>query len=73
MVPGGDLAKVNKWSAYTNNEMNSEKNHKTFAWFSAVVGEQQIVELATFYLPPKYYYRFISLVGYNLFLINHLS
>ena len=34
--------------AYTNNKINSEKNHETCTWFSAVIGGQQLLELTTF-------------------------
>ena len=46
-------------SAYTNNEIRK--------CFSAVVGGQHIVKL-----PLKYTFRFISLVGYTLFLLLHI-
>ena len=55
--------------AYTNNEINSEKNNETNTYSSAVVGGQHIVKLT---ISPfaKNYFRFISLVGYTLFLIQ---
>ena len=39
--------------AYTNNEINLEKNHKSYTLFSAVVWGQHIVELTTFLSAPK--------------------
>ena len=54
-------------AACTNNEINSEGNHETYTCFSAVVGGQHIVKLTTSPFSPKYYFRFISLVGYTLF------
>ena len=57
---------------YPNNKINSIK-HKIYTWFLAVVWGQHTKELTTFYLLPKYYFRFISIVGYtSLFSIGFL-
>ena len=46
------------------------KNHETYTCLSDVVGGQHIVKLTTSPFAPKYYFRFISLVGYTLYLEN---
>ena len=54
-----------------NSDINSGKNHETYALFSAVVEGQHLLELTTHSPPTKYYFRFISFVRYDLFL-NYL-
>ena len=40
-------------AAYTNNEINSEKNYETYTCFSAVVGGQHIAKLTTSPFAPQ--------------------
>ena len=48
-----------------------EKKSRNLYVISAVVWGQQIVELTTSTPAPKYYFRFILLVGYTLFLSGY--
>ena len=54
------LNKTKYKSDYTNNKINSK-----IIRFLAFVGEQHIIKLTTFPSASKYYFRFISLVGYS--------
>ena len=63
--------------AYTNNEINSGKNHETYTCFSAVVGGQHIVKLTTSpFAPPNIILKFprllvIPIPGMLPFLLNY--
>ena len=42
---------------------------KTFVLLSLSMRRSQLIPTTKLILPPKYYFRFISLIGYTLFLI----
>ena len=60
--------KVNSFS-YTNNEINSEKSRNLYVIFSRRWGATLSRMNDLFNLPSKYYFGFISLVGYTLYLV----
>ena len=63
--------KTRVYSAYTNNEINWKKITKPIRGFQLSLGGQHIVKLTTSLFAPKYYLRFISLVGYTLYLVDN--